>query len=149
MKKLLSLLAMAGSLGAADNWVCVEGNVPQSVSVSVGHTQIMNSAVDVDSWASLRLWCRDGVFLGVENGVAARFYMCNEFSVGPEVCAGLICLGWANTNGLWASYVGAGVRTETRLDERMSLLVRAGITPIGFDEYRMYPTVSVGLKIGF
>lgn len=149
MKKLLSLLAMAGSLGAADNWVCVEGNIPQGVSVCVGQTHIINAVVDVDSWASLRLWCSEGAYIGVENGVAARVYMCPQFSVGPEVTAGLICLGTEGSNGLWASYVGAGVRSETKLDDKMSVVVRAGVTPFGFDECKLYPSVSIGLKIGF
>jgi len=120
MLKVLTLLAtMAASATAYENFVLAEGNL-----------------------------ATHGAAFSVESGVAARIYCCNEFSIGPEVCGGMAYLGTEGMSSAWMSYFSVGVRTETKLDERLSLVVRGTIIPLG-NSSGVYPGLHIGLKVGF
>jgi hypothetical protein len=149
MLKVLTLLAsLAASATAYENFVLAEGNLATGGGISFGSRYILNEAVDIDSWSGIRLFVNHGAAFSVESGVAARIYCCNNFSVGPEVCGGMAYLGGDGMTSAWMSYFSVGVRTETKLDERLSLVVRGTIIPLG-NSSGVYPGLHIGLKVGF
>ncbi len=150
MLKVLTVLAtLTASVGAHEHWVLAEGNIATGAGISFGRSYLMNEALDIDSWCGVRLFVDHGAAFSIESGVCARMYCCNNFSIGPELCGGLAHVASAGLSSAWISYMSFGVRTETKLDERMSLVVRGTLIPLGNRQGGVYPGVHIGLKVGF